>query len=457
MIEEFEYKGIWWLPDKPKVQISGTLRFTPGEGAVLDLIGSLKDLKDMDRLFNPEIVLGFSEGKEITLHRCFETQSKLTLPGFLTSSYFADTVLLGVHFQKKEEVKFKELSIHYSYLDEWVNISGFDIQHAFDKDEVVIKYKQPETIQTVIDGDFKIFIYIKRSGPTESVVQKEATIRQKTYIKIEPPEERHFGEYLSIMYHIQNLLSLGIMAPVYPLDIEGKTELRKQMIGDKTYYPPVKIFYRLPDIPKGPKRILPFQMLFTFKDISNRFDVFLNNWFEKSDLLEPVYDLYFGTLYNPRMYLRHRFLSLIHAIESFHQRIYGGGYLSDEDYKKVYNALVNAIPDGIKRDFRDSLKGKLKYGHNFSLRKRLKEILDKYQEIVSDFIKDKNGFINKVVDTRNYLVHYDQKLKDKAASGEELFRLVQKLKIMVEICLLTELGFGSKEIKALFSKNRRYQ
>jgi len=40
MIEEFEYKGKWWLLDKPEKRISSTLRFTPAEGAVLELIGS---------------------------------------------------------------------------------------------------------------------------------------------------------------------------------------------------------------------------------------------------------------------------------------------------------------------------------------------------------------------------------------------------------------------------------
>ncbi len=55
MIEEFEYKGIWWLPDKPKNRISGILRFTPNEGAILDLIGSFK--VDMNKTLNPEMAL----------------------------------------------------------------------------------------------------------------------------------------------------------------------------------------------------------------------------------------------------------------------------------------------------------------------------------------------------------------------------------------------------------------
>lgn len=35
MMDKFEYKGIWWLPDKPEKKISGTLRFTHNEGAIL--------------------------------------------------------------------------------------------------------------------------------------------------------------------------------------------------------------------------------------------------------------------------------------------------------------------------------------------------------------------------------------------------------------------------------------
>lgn len=126
------------------------------------------------------------------------------------------------------------------------------------------------------------------------------------------------------MYHIQNFLTLGITKSVHPLAIKGITEVNKEMINDKTNYPPVEIFYRLSDILKVPKTLPPFDMLFTFKDISGRFESFLRNWFEKLDSLEPIYDLYFGTLYNPRMYPEHRFLSLIQAIESFHQRRYGG-------------------------------------------------------------------------------------------------------------------------------------
>jgi hypothetical protein len=97
MIEEFEYKGRWWLPDDPEEKIDGTLSFTPGEGAVLDLIGSFENIKSTNykgsitkkvwagKPFEPEIVLGTSsDGKNITLHKCFVTNGSDSSSGFPT-------------------------------------------------------------------------------------------------------------------------------------------------------------------------------------------------------------------------------------------------------------------------------------------------------------------------------------------------------------------------------------
>lgn len=368
MVEEFEYKGIWWLPDKPEKQVSGTLRFTPDEGAILDLTGSFRGNKNIGKVSDPEIILGVSSnGKNITLYKCFENKSTFNSSGFQTSSFHINVVFIGAHFQKSEDTKFKSISVHYLYLDEWVNISGFDIKSWGGK-KVKIKYKLPKSFQAKISGGFKISINFRCKVSSRSFGQEEVTIKQNTEIKIETSEDKPFEDYLKIMSHIQNFLTLGITMPVYPLVITGLTEVNN--------YPPAKVevFYQLSDIPKGHESLLPFDMLFTFNDISNRFEPLLKNWFEKKDFLEPVFNLYFGTLYNTRMYLENHFLSLIQAIESFHRRIYGGKYLPDEDYKEVYDTLVTAIPEDVESELKDRLMEYLKYGNEFSLRKRLKKI-----------------------------------------------------------------------------------
>lgn len=457
MIEEFEYEGMWWFPADPKKQISGTLKFNPNKGAILDLIGSFKDVQDIKNLSEPEIILGISSnGKNITLYRCFETKSSLSVPGLLTSSFYIDIVFVGAHFKKVEDIKFRSLSIHYSHLDEWANISGFNIQFT---DGIRIAYKPPKSIQATINDSLKIFIEIHVNYPTISIVQKEARIKQETFIKMKPTEEKNFEECLNIMYHIQNFLSLGVMEPIHPLIIQGEIEANKIHIEKKEYNPAVDIFYSLSYPPNTSKTLIPFEMLFTFKDIHEQFETYLKNWFEKMELLKPVFNLYFGTLYNSHMYVEQHFLSLTEALEIFHRRTSrdGGKYLSDNDYKDVYQAIIKAIPRDVDIDHKQSLENKLKYGHEFPLRRRLKELFEKYDEILKKFVIDKNVFINTVKDSRNYLIHYDSDLKDKAVTGKELYRLTIKLKILLEICLLAEIGFSIEDIYRAISNNRKYQ
>ncbi|MEM3479175.1 MAG: hypothetical protein QXV74_03935, partial [Candidatus Bathyarchaeia archaeon] len=87
MIEKATYKGAWWLPSRPEKRISGALTFTPWSGATLNLIGSFKEIEDHNKFLKPEIILGMSaDGAFITLYECFETESKMSIPGFLTSS-----------------------------------------------------------------------------------------------------------------------------------------------------------------------------------------------------------------------------------------------------------------------------------------------------------------------------------------------------------------------------------
>jgi len=454
MTEQFEYQGVWWLPETPEQQIPGTLKFTPNAGATLELIGSFKEIKNMEVVLQPEIVLGLSsDGKSITLQDCFETKSTTNIPSMVQiSSLFANFVFTGVHFQKREYIKFNKLFIHYSNLDEWVNISGFNIVEDFSKKEVTINYKLPEPIHVNIGEDYGITVGIKATFPGRSIVQKEAKVAQTTYICIEPCEQKLLDDYLRVAHKIQNLLTLAVGEPVYPLAMEGKTEVNKQTIDDKLYYPTVGVFYTFPNVPKEPKTIAPYKMLFTFKEIADRFEYFANNWFKKAEVLEPVYDLYFATLYNPRMYLQQRFLSLVHAVEAYHRRTMKNYELPEDEHNNRIEEILNMVPAKHKK----WLENKLTYSSELTLRKRLREILDSYWDI-GQLKGNKDKFISKVLATRNYLIHYDSKLKDQTVRGEQLYRITLKLRTLMEILLLTVLGFGSEDIKILLCRRRRFQ
>ena len=457
MIEELEIRGFWWLPERSNLKLPGTLTFSPYKGFSLEVQGSFKEMSEMNKFLTPDIVLGFShQGKNITLYKCFEVSHKGHFPGIPESIFSANVGFIGVHFTQLLEIRIKKVSVKYNYLDEWLNISGFNITPNPEEKSVEVKYKLPPPIEINLRNGLKILLEVKASMPSISAVQKEACIKQETFFTLEFPEEIRFEEINEYVYIFQNLLSLLTSETVYPIKILGYSENAVNIIEDKKFYEPIEIIYQLSlSQVKSKKSVHPFDMLYPYVSIKNKAETIFNNWLEKADLLRPVYDLYFGTIYSGDMYLEFQFLSLIMALEVYHRRLIGNEDISTEEHEERVKQILNNTPD----KYREWLKEKLKYSNEPSLRKRIKEIYDMLKNIgyVTDLIPKKKDFVDDVVNTRNYFVHYDQSLKNKALKGTELYRLIQKLKVLVEICLLKEIGFLDTGIDNIYRQNRKYK
>jgi len=323
--------------------------------------------------------------------------------------------------------------LHFSHLDEWINISGFDI--TFKDDEYILKYKLPEPFQANIDDNYKLILAPTVSGPTVSIVQKEISLEQKWYVVIESQTEKSFEEYSKIMYDTQNLLSLGINEPVYPLSIEGFIEGKE--------YPPVGVFYRLAYGYEVSRTVMPLGMLFAFKHLSSNFELYIRNWFYKARLLRGVYDLYFGTLRAPKMYLRNQFLNLVQAIESYHRQTIRNVELEKDIHEKRINSILESVPN----EYKSWLNQKLAYSNEPSLRQRMGDVTSSNSEILRRFIDNCDEFIQKIIVTRNYFTHNDKELEKEAVREEELYPYILKLRTLLEILLLQELGFTSRDIE----------
>jgi hypothetical protein len=144
-------------------------------------------------------------------------------------------------------------------------------------------------------------------------------------------------------------------------------------------------------------------------------------------------------------------------LESYHTREYGGKYVPDAAYEEQYRSFLNVIHKDIDSDFRESLENKMKYLHEFSLRKRLKDIFDRYGKIIEVIIADKANFIELVKSTRDFLTHYDKNIEPKSKKGRDLYWLTQKMKYLLEICLLSELGIPDETISSIVSRNEKYK
>jgi len=135
------------------------------------------------------------------------------------------------------------------------------------------------------------------------------------------------------------------------------------------------------------------------------------------------------------------------ALESFHRVTKGGKYLSNDEWKPFRATLANAIPAELDSGHRESLRSRIKYGNEYSLRKRIGELLEGLNEItLSRLSPTDKYFTGIIVDTRNYLTHYDDELKDVALKNADLYWANQRLRILISLLLLKEIGIPEKLI-----------
>lgn len=448
-MKNFESKGIWWLPDNEENYITGILKFNPEDGAYLELMGQLSGYDELEA----NIILGkTSDGKNITLYKCFEVIKTFNSSGFPTTVVFANITFEGVHFNTVDDIKFKELSCNYSNLDEWAWMNGIQIGKPT-SDKLEISYKLPPKISSEIKNEYVIEVYPSAETPSYCIVQKEASIIQRIYVKVINNNLDSFEEHRDKLHHMQNFISLGVGEPVTIIDVIGETEQNKEDYDGNILYPKVTIYFCIKKSSEDYKPILPPNMLFNLKNIKDDFDIIINKWYDREEVLKPVFNLYFGTLYNSDMYLEQKFSNLIQAIESYHRRTKNNNEIEPEDHKKRLCDIIESVDD----QYRGWLEGKLTYSNEPTLRKRLKELTEECSSLLKLSSSKKKSFIGKVCDTRNYFTHYDSSLADRAANGTELLRLCNILKAIIEFNLLLEIGFeNSKAQELLEEKYKRY-
>ncbi len=242
------------------------------------------------------------------------------------------------------------------------------------------------------------------------------------------------------------------MQAVYCRSLDGRGEINKVMHDGRATYMPVDIYQQ--PLYKANKRSPHF--IFRSTDVDNKLNILLENWLKKADLLNPIYNLYFSTLYKADSFLENRFLSLVQGLEAYHARIVRNTEFPREDYLESVASILESVPDG-PPGFAKWLGHKLENGNRPSLRHRLKELITPFLDVFKFSNPGRQKFIKAVVDTRNYLTHYSEDLKGGAAKGSDLVNLIETLKMLFELYLLKEMGFSVSEIKAMVAKNGRYQ
>lgn len=432
MFDRRAYAGLWWEPERESGVLLGTLTIEQG-----------RPVLEVQEDFGQTLIPGAGRGRNYPLERKprivgGDDKSLITLEevqgigrgaeglGPRTARYEAQVALEGKRFAEGERVAFDEISIHASDLNAWTQVSGFktvlETESLDEKDRVVateVRYEAPEDVRIPLPQGEEIFISFICMGKGLAGGSDRVELRQESSLRWRFAHPLGLFEVFERVGQIRNFLSLAVGRPV---SITSVTGFQDSYTHHGTDLPrPIELHWGIPHNPEPPEDFShPAHMLFTLADADPDPSALLQRWIERQDRLEPVFNLYFGALYDPDPYLEVKFLAFAQALETYDIRRHG-------QPKRV------------------------------SLAARARDVLSQYEGVSRQIVgEDTEAFIADFRNARNYYTHYDPGLEKKAARGGSLLLLTTQLQTILEMSLLGELGFPGQAIEEILDRSLRF-
>lgn len=452
---EFKKTGYFWLPSAPERKIPGTLVITDGGRIELEVVGLFDEsIGGLDRAINNKnelkrkdelkrIVGNIEKHGFVTLDDCFYTNQTFSFGGVSKSSIYVNKVFIGAAYDENEVALFNSFKFSVEGIDEWVGLSGIKIEYN-EEQTISITCTPQKEISLNLDGGMKLLIKCS-STLVRTLNPKEVKIVEKTYFKLISEQELPLNNFISVAYKITTLLCFAIdkTVSIEKVSVTSKS-VCQDIGGEKTVPVSILLYYASLPHTKNDPQIDCYGMLFRFEQVKEDAERIVNNWLDAYDKIGPALNLYFYTKMGMQKNLEGRFLSLAQALETYHRRTSDETLRDKAKFKKLVNDIIEKCPSEEEK----WLRGRLEHGNELSLSSRIKRIIEPFKKILGNN-KNRKKLTRKIVDTRNYLTHYDQSLEPKIATGEDLLWLCFKMEAIFQLHLLQVLGFTQSKVESI--------
>lgn len=419
----FEFMGSWWLAENPATQVPGIIRYEPGGGLSLTLLGQIER-------HAPDVVLGLCQGVPCTLLQVQYEGHTEEMGQFGRLRLSGEQLVIGAHFQATQAAVFSRWDINFPELGGWHG--GYPLHEPFRKapgtergDELEFAFKRPPLLEVRMEP---LTAAIRIRHELLYGVGRNFYCEHRAYLDVIPDKKQDIGWFLKAMWSLQELMSLLIGHAIHPIEIlashtDREEKLKLIRVYVSSLYPPNA----------GGESALGLH----FRDISDKFGEVVREWFEIVDTHRSIYGPLLGVMFSPESYAETQFLALVQGLEAFHRQGFPGLYVPCGEYDGFYRELVAGLPPRIPSALRSALVDRLKYGNEYSLRRRLTQLLGTLPDSIGEmFHKNPSEFISSVVDLRNRLVHVPVDDKLTIFDAETLLVLTLKVRALLTILLM---------------------
>lgn len=455
--ESHTLDGYWWPPENEDREVCGKLTYEPDEFITVETVGTLHPGGEDFEERMESTVHGRTTDGPVTLTRAQISPSNISIPGM--AEWRADGLLaiLGRNLDSPVNPLYLEAEATFSSLEQWMEQESVEVEAPGSEngdDRTTIRHQLPDPIEVEIgalDSNLEF-----RLESTLSPGRWSASVEGKASVKLVPSEDKPLRWYQDQFRLLRFFLALASGEKISLRSLSCTHEFEER---DNDVVVPLRdeVLPAFEDQngsdPRHP-RMMPMSRT-EFEDLESALDA----WYDRADVLRPLIDLYFTLRYASPSYLNFRLLAITQGLEGYHRNAIGGGYVDPDEWEDSKQQLIEAIPDDLDSDHRNALKGKLKWGYEYSLRTRLRQLLNELSSEEQELVcSDIERFIADVVETRNAYTHRGgegERLREQDAY--EVDRMVYRLMGLSEILLLREIGLESdKVVEALSERSRRY-
>lgn len=416
MIHNNEYKGFWFLPDKPQNKVAGILYFKANNSIRLELIGGFdSELSQIIKSKTNKIIQGFtSNAEKITLINCFSSFSLNFSSDHPLTKYNCQYLIVGKHLKSMEDETFDRIRVDMTSLYNW--IPAEIIKHSIsylddDKIKADFSLSQNDSWEKKVEIDELIISFLS-SFQIKSRVDNEQTLIENTFLEISKKNNKSsFSELLNNVNIFKQFLSLASLSDVSYKSIElyDNDDFQQLKNGKKIFHSTLIFYVDRNSIYKISNNN---SHLFKYKDIENQYSNIINKWFDLKNELAPIQNHLVKSIIRTGTFTSLDFLILVQALEGFHRR------------------FIN--------NKRTSLKNRITF------------LTLKFGDVLKVNLDEKD--ILSVVASRDYYSHFFEE-KENVLDGLELYDLSEKLRILLICCVLNLIGFENEQINLLLNKN----
>jgi hypothetical protein len=448
--EQWNSEGYFWVDESEA--LPGFISYSAETGAQLRLTGVFGDpfqhwaQTSVTRL---SVVQGSTKKhRGIFLLDVLERNRSIFMSGGMNEALLSSTRILTTETSHDvSSALFLRLGTSFRGLDEWLDVSGFQVTIDFAESFAVKAfYRRPDPL--VFHGDdFDVEFKFTTRSPVLRRPQTELMIKQFAYLEIIPHQPKPFTELFACLVQTSDLISLAMGSPLSFAKLNG--ELAIPTVGNG--WPSAEIWLKLGRNRKV-EEVETNQFLFTLQEVKDEFQGMLKAWGNRLKVIEPTYNLYFAVSKSTGMHVEHRLFNLFQALESYHQRLEPTDKSAREEARKKRDAVLAAAPLEAKQ----WLKEKLAFCLEPTAAERIKDLVKRF-EAEWIFPQPWEGVVQRIAKIRNYLTHYRNKPPDADLKLVALHNFGSMLQVLCEVLFLCELGFPKEKARAFLTSKRRLQ